>query len=71
MELIIFVSFLAVQFAAKTLPATFERIAHLAIVQRLSQHHWIVWIIHPAVLHSVHEYAIHFIVYSGYVIKAH
>lgn len=71
MELIIFVSFLAVQLAAKMLPQWAARIGHLTIVQRVSQHHWVVWCIHPAVLHSVHEYAIHFIVYSGYVIKAH
>lgn len=71
MELIIFVSFLVVQLTAKMLPTWASKISHLAVVQRLSQHHWIVWVIHPAVLHSVHEYAIHFIVYSGYVIKAH
>jgi len=71
MELIIFASFLAVQAAAKSAPHLCERIAHLAIVQRISQHHWIVWLAHPVVLHSLHDYAIHFVVYSGYIIRSH
>lgn len=71
MELIIFVSFLVIQFAAKALPHAAERVARFAIVQRLSQHHWVVWLIHPAVLHSIHDYAIHFVIYSGLVIGKH
>lgn len=71
MELIIFASFLAVQAAAKLTPHACERIAHLWIVQRLAQHHWVVWLAHPVVLHSVHDYAIHFVIYSGYIIRTH
>lgn len=71
MELIIFTAFLAVQAAAKSAPHVCERIAHLAIIQRLSQHHWVVWLLHPVVLHSVHDYAIHFVIYSGYIIRTH
>lgn len=71
MELIIFASFLGFQAAAKLLPHAFECIAHFAIVQRLSQNHWIVWIFHPVVLNSLHDYAIHIVIYSGYVIRSH
>lgn len=71
MELIIFTGFLAVQIAAKAAPRMAERIAHLWIVQRISQHHWVIWILHPVVLHSLHDYAIHFVIYSGYIIRTH
>lgn len=70
MELMIFTALLVIQIGAKTLPTAFnKRIAHLAIVQRISQNHWVVWLFHPAVVHSIHDYAIHFVVYSGYVIS--
>ena len=68
-EIIIFGAFLVIQFTAKNVPTWASRIAHLAIVQRISKHHWLVWICHPAILHGIHDYAIHFVVYSGYVIS--
>lgn len=71
MEMTVFTCFLIIQIAAKTMPVAFERIAHLVIVQRIAKNHWLVWIGHPVVLHAVHEYAVHFIVYSGYVLRAH
>lgn len=71
MEFAIFAAFLAIQFAAKQLPTQFKRIATIPIVARIGQHHWVVWMFHPAVLHGIHDYAIHFVIYSGYVIRAH
>jgi hypothetical protein len=71
MEMTIFTAFLVIQIAAKTLPVCFEKFAHLAIVQRVAKNHWIVWFFHPVVLHGVHEYAVHFVIYSGYVIGHH
>lgn len=71
MELAIFVAFLSLQTATKVLPHVCEQIAHYAIIQRISKHHWIVWLGHPVVLHSLHDYAIHVIIYSGYIIHAH
>lgn len=67
-ELIIFAAFLVLQAGAKALPNVATKISHFAIVQRISKHHWVVWICHPTVLHGIHDYAIHFVVYSGYVI---
>lgn len=71
MEMTVFACFLLIQIAARALPATFEHIAHIAIVQRISKNHWCVWLVHPVMVHAVHEYAIHLIVYSGYIIRSH
>lgn len=71
MELAIFVAFLALQIGAKAMPKAWDKVAHLVIVQKLAQNHWVVWVFHPTVLHSIHDYAIHFVIYSGYVIHAH
>lgn len=71
MEMTVFTCFLIIQIAAKTLPTAFEHIAHLVIVQRIARNHWLVWFCHPVVLHAAHEYAVHFVVYSGYVLRAH
>lgn len=71
MEAIILLSFVAVQASAKLLPVAFGKIAHLVWVQKLSKNHWIVWFFHPVVLHGLHDYAVHFVVYSGYIIRSH
>jgi hypothetical protein len=72
MEAAIFVTFIVIQFAAKELPEKCgERFRNLAIVQHIRDNHWVVWLMHPAVLHGLHDYVIHFVVYSGYVIRAH
>ena len=72
MEAVIFVVFVALQYGAKQLPHWLD--AHprvMLVVRRLSEHHWAVWVLHPAVLHGAHEYLVHFIVYSGYVLRSH
>lgn len=71
MEFAIFAAFLAIQFAAKLMPQYATRVAHWPLVAKVGQHHWIVWCVHPAVLHGIHDYAIHFVIYSGYVIRSH
>jgi hypothetical protein len=71
MEATIFVVFLGLQIVVKAMPKAWEHVAQFAIVQRISQNHWIVWIFHPTVLHGIHDYAIHFFIYSGYVIHSH
>ena len=40
-------------------------------VQKLSEQHWVVWVFHPTVLHTLQDYGVHAIIYSGYVIKGH
>lgn len=69
MESVTFACFLIIQISARSLPQILERFKHFAIVQRVSKNHWLVWIFHPVVMESVHEYAVHFIVYSGYVLR--
>lgn len=72
MELAIFVAFLWLQFAAKALPEWFKHHDKLVVImQRLGKNHYLVWLAHPAVIHAVHDYAVHFVVYSGYVIGSH
>jgi hypothetical protein len=72
MEMLIFVVFVGLEYLAKQLPHWVD--AHprvLVWIERLGQHHWAVWVLHPAVLHGAHEYLVHFIVYSGYVFGGH
>lgn len=71
MELVIFAAFIGLQGCAKALPTCFSRIERMRWAQRLSRNHWIVWLAHPAFVHGMYDYAVHFVVYSGYVIRAH
>jgi hypothetical protein len=71
MEMTIFTAFIVLQIAARTLPETCKRIAHFAWVQRLADKHYLVWIAHPVVIKGLHDYVVHFVVYSGYVIGGH
>jgi len=67
-EFLIFTTFIALQATAKNLPLVSKRIAAFAIVQRLSNNHWLVWFFHPVVLKGAHDYVVHFVIYSGYII---
>lgn len=71
METLVFASFLLIQIAARAMPTMCSGISHLVFVQRIAKNHWFVWIAHPVVIHAVHDYAIHFVIYSGYIIHAH
>lgn len=71
MEIVVFVTFIAIQYAAKTLPHWIAQQSNgrfAVLVQRLSDRHFLVWVAHPAVLSGLHDYVIHFVVYSGYII---
>jgi uncharacterized membrane protein len=70
-EVIVFASFLSIQVLAHKLPEWIEHTRCKRIAEKLSRNHYLVWAAHPAVLHGIHEYAVHLVVYSGYVIRAH
>lgn len=66
-EAIVFVSFLGLQ-------AVFYCVGkhpEFVILHRLSENHWFVWLFHPVVVHSTHDYIVHFFVYSGYIVGTH
>lgn len=75
MELAICGAFIVLQISAKCLPIVcklmYAKAGHWAFVQRVSANHWVVWLFHPALWHGLHDYAIHLVVYSGYIINAH
>lgn len=48
-----------------------HRITGVAFMKKLSDNHWVVWMFHPVVAHTVQDYAIHFIIYSGRVFTGH
>lgn len=41
------------------------------IIAWLRKRHYLVWLIHPVVLHATQDYAIHIVIYSGRIIAAH
>lgn len=71
MEALIFVSFVGIQWLAHELPEWISHTRCKSVADKLSKNHYLVWMAHPAVVHGLHEYAVHLIVYSGYVIRAH
>lgn len=72
MEILVFASFVVIQYAAKQLPAVLHKSnCCTKLADALAHNHYAVWLAHPAVLHGLHDYAVHFIVYSGYVLRAH
>jgi hypothetical protein len=66
-EVLIFLAFLACQ----VLFATMHKAHNIKWLMKITDNHYLVWLAHPAVVHSVHDYAIHFVIYSGRVIAAH
>lgn len=71
MEAIILLSFIGVQVGAHFLPRVCGKVGRYALVQRVSKSHYLIWLVHPVVLHGLHDYAIHFVIYSGYIIQSH
>lgn len=48
-----------------------EHFANNCTIAWLRKRHYLVWLIHPVVLHSIKDYAIHIVIYSGKIIAAH
>lgn len=44
---------------------------HCRIFKHTEKYHWMVWLGHPVVIHTVQDYAIHFVIYSGRIISGH
>lgn len=70
-ETVILIAFVGLQTGFHLAPRLFNHLAHIVWVQRLGKHGWIVWLIHPSVLHGLQDYMIHFVIYSGRVIGGH
>lgn len=71
MEPAIFGAFIVIETIYANAPHLFEHTKHCAWVQKLSNWHYCVWLFHPAVVHGVQAYVVHFVVYSGHVIGGH
>lgn len=67
-EVLVFISFCGLQGLYHWLESTYGKHAWL---QQLAHCHIVVLALHPAVIHGVQDYLIHFVVYSGKVIAAH
>lgn len=73
MEAAIFVTFIGIQAACKGLEKLCTEEDHWlhAAMQRLSRNHYVVWLFHPAVLHGMQEYVVHYVIYSGQIFASH
>lgn len=71
METVVFGAFIVLQIAFRELPNVAKWAGKFVIVQKLANNHWLVWIFHPAVLHGLQDYAVHLVVYSGYILRGH
>jgi len=67
-EFVILVAFIGLQGVAKCAPMVATKVAHWVIIQKLSQHHYLVWIGHPVFWHGLYDYVVHAVIYSGYII---
>lgn len=70
-ELIVFVAFFSLQ-------AVFHGLQHFTHVldqsklwERIVHSQVLVLVFHPTVLHTIQDYSIHFVIYSGKIIAAH
>lgn len=63
-ELITFVAFVGIQ----TCVHLVAHLKHCSVVSRVAATHVAAVVVHPTVLHAVQDYAIHFVVYSGYIL---
>jgi hypothetical protein len=71
MEPVIFIAFIGLQACFANGPHWFKHVQGCLWVQKLSERHYLVWLFHPAVLHGVRDYVVHFVIYSGKIIGAH
>lgn len=63
-EATVFAAFLVLQ-------VVFHRCGRLHdvwIVRKIAENHFVVWLFHPAMLHTAQDYMVHFVVYSGHVL---
>lgn len=64
-QLAILTIFVVLQTGAKVvLPKLSSRLCKYSVVRYLKHMHVVVWICHPAVLHGIHDYAVHFTVWT-------
>lgn len=71
-EPLTFLVFVTLQYLVRMLPHWIDSHPRLQVwIARIGRHHWAVWLVHPVVWHGAHEYLVHFIVYSGFVIRSH
>jgi len=63
-ELIVFVAFGTIQ----VLFHNMHRISNLSLCKHFAKYHWVVWLVNPTLLESAHEYVVHIIIYSGYIL---
>lgn len=66
-ELLIFVAFGGIQ----TLMHQSHRLSAHPLLYKITHKPWLVWILHPTVAHTVQDYAIHVVIYSGKIISGH
>lgn len=71
MEPLIFIAFVAIETVYANAPHWFAHTKHCVWVQKLADRHYLVWLLHPAVVHGMQGYLVHFVVYSGHVIGGH
>ena len=48
-----------------------HKITGWAWVKKVSDNHWVVWLAHPVITHTVTDYVVHFVIYSGQIIGVH
>lgn len=58
MGMTIFTVFVILQIAVKAMPVAFGKLELFAIVQKLSRNHYVIWLVHPTVIHGMHDYMI-------------
>lgn len=42
-----------------------------SVFRHAERFHWAVWLGHPVVVHTIKDYSIHFVIYSGRIISGH
>lgn len=66
-ELLIFMGFLGVQGVFHES----HRLNSHPLLYKITHKPWLVWVFHPVTLHTIQDYGIHFVIYSGRVIAGH
>lgn len=66
-ELLIFGAFGMIQLAFHE---GHRAISH-PLMYKLTHKPWIIWVFHPSMVHTIQDYGIHFVIYSGKVISGH
>lgn len=48
-----------------------HRIGQHKTLYKITHKPWLIWLVHPAVAHTIQDYAIHVVIYSGKIISGH